>query len=80
MKEHEKVQRLWFPIALPVDWLQERLGLSGEQSIGLAQRFPEVRALSVNNQLQPALDWFKQRIGLKDEKLGELRCDFSQQL
>jgi ferric-dicitrate binding protein FerR (iron transport regulator) len=38
----------------------------------LATRFPKVRILSIKEQLQPTLDWLQQRLGLKDEKLGEL--------
>jgi hypothetical protein len=38
----------------------------------LAQRFPTICALSIDQQLAPTLDFLQQRIGLKDDKLREL--------
>ena len=40
-----------------IDWLQERIDLNDEHSIELARRFPEVRSLSIEEQLKSALDW-----------------------
>jgi hypothetical protein len=42
-----------------LDWLQERLGLNNEQSIELARRFPKVHSLSIEEQLEPTLDWLQ---------------------
>jgi hypothetical protein len=47
-----------------LDWLQARLALNDEDLMALVKRFPEARALSVEEQLQPTLDWLQQRIGL----------------
>jgi hypothetical protein len=56
----------------PLEWLEERLGLTDDQSMELAKRFRYIHALSIEAQLAPTLDFLQQRIGLSDDQLREL--------
>jgi hypothetical protein len=55
-----------------LDWLEERLGFTEEQSLELARRFPTIHTLSIEAQLAPTLDFLQQRIGLNDDQLRKL--------
>jgi ferric-dicitrate binding protein FerR (iron transport regulator) len=51
-----------------LDWLEERLGFTEEQSKKLAQRQPSILNASIRDQLESNIAWLEKRLHLKDDQ------------